>query len=132
MRLDLGDVLPDFVRDSTKENDLLVGFVVTDDTKAMITDIVHPLTGHGVFDDEPNLLVKQEQDQIVEERSLVLLTQLIISATCDEQRTVARQVAHRMTESRSGRLTLGFDRGEFSMYDLSVDDNWLEVSQLVL
>ena len=132
MRLDLGDVLPDFVRDSTEEEDLLVGFVVTDDTKAMIADVVHPLTGHGVFDDEPNLLVKQEQDQIVEERSLVLLTQFIVSATCDEQRTVARQVAHRMAESRSWWLTLGFDGGEFSMHDLSVDDDRLEVSQLVL
>ena len=98
----------------------------------MIADVVHPLTGNGVFDVEPYFLVEQEQGQIVEEWSLVLRAQFIISASCDEQRTISGYVAHGMAKSRSRRLTRGFDGGELSMHDLSVDDDRFEVAQLVL
>ena len=94
----------------------------------MIADVIHPFTCHGVLDNKPDFLIEQEQGQIIEEGSFVLLTQFIISATCDKQCTIAGQVAQGMTKSRRGWLTLGFDRGELSVYDLPVDDDRLEVT----
>ena len=82
--------------------------------------------------DQPDLLIQEEKSQVVEEWSLILLTQFVISATCDQNCLVARQVAHRMTESGRWRLTLGFDSRELSMHHLSVDHDGLKVAQLVL
>ena len=81
---------------------------------------------------QPHLLVQEEKSQVVEEWSLVLLAQFVISATCDQNRLVARQVAHRMTESGRWRLTLGFDSRELAMHHLSVNHDGLKVAQLVL
>ena len=59
------DVLTRIVRDTSENENLFIIFVVTNDTKAVIADVVKPLTLYGVFDIEPDFLVKQENRQIV-------------------------------------------------------------------
>ena len=98
----------------------------------MVSNMVNSITVNRILHIEPDLLVKHEQDQVVQEWCQVGGRQRIVPAASDQNRVVAGQVSHRVSESGHWRCTLCFDRYELSVHNFVIDDDRLEVSQLVL
>ena len=82
---------------------------------------------------QPDFLVEEEQDKVVEERSRVLGAHSVVPTSSDQDGIVAGKVLHRVAESRARRHTPDLGQlSELAVDNLAVDNDWLEVSKLIL
>lgn len=97
----------------------------------MVANIVKLVRVKAVLNPDPHLLVQQEQVNIVQQRRNILLTQRVISATCDDDSGVDGQISHSVAKARAGRLSIGLYRNELSLNDFPIDSHRFEVAKLV-
>ena len=98
----------------------------------MVTQKVHLITIYRVFDIEPHFLIKKEHHYIVQEWYFIWAAQVVVTTSCDTNCAVAWKVAHCMAEARCRRLSLYFELCKLTMYNFSINDDWFEITQLVL
>lgn len=110
-----------FVVNSAENQDLFVRFVICDNGHALIANEVNLFAGNCVLHVEPELLVKQEQVDVVEERSSILLAHLVVSSTDNDQAAVCGQVFHRVTEASNWRRTAHLESCKLSVHHFLVN-----------
>jgi len=98
----------------------------------MVAQVINVVAIDRVLHVEPDLLIKQEHDDVIEERCHVCLTHIIVATTSDANGVTAWQVAHGVAEARNRRLALSLQLCEFTVYHFAIDDDWLKVAQLIL
>lgn len=98
----------------------------------MVAQVINLVAIDRVLHVEPDLLIKQEHDDVIEERCHICLTHIIVATTSDANGVTAWQVAHGVAEARNRRLALSLQLCEFTVYHFAIDDDWLKVAQLIL
>jgi hypothetical protein len=66
--------------DATEDDDLLVSFVVCDDTHRVVADVVKLVAVVGELHANPNFLVKQKEVDIVQQWRDIVLAKGIVAA----------------------------------------------------
>ena len=97
----------------------------------MVANIVKLVRVKAMLNPDPHLLIQQEQVNIIQQRRNILLTQRVISATCDDDSGVDRQISHSVAEARAGRLSIGLYRNELSLNNFPIHSHRFEVAKLV-
>jgi len=97
----------------------------------VVADIFDSVRVVGILHPDPHLLIKQEQVQVIQQRSDVNFAHAVISSTDEQQRVVYRKVAHSVTVPGAWSLASCLDAYEFTMDYLVVYNHGFEVPQLV-
>ena len=91
------------------------------------------LTAGNVLDVNPEFLIEQEYEHIVEERDILRFAFMVISTTCYYQALVDRQIAHRMPCSSTWSDALLSQGNEICSHDfVALDGVQLEKAKFVL
>ena len=97
---------------------------------AVVAESVEPLRGRRVLHADPCLLVEQEQVDIVQEWSVQILADLIVSSSNDNQSLVQRQEGHRVADSSTWWITLLLDFLPLSRHNFSFNTMGFEILEL--
>lgn len=97
----------------------------------MVTNMVQLVRIEGQLHIDPHFLVQQKQVQIVQQRSDRLLTVVIVTTTCNDDRRVDWQVTHCVPGSGAGGSAGSLDIDEVTLYHFTIHCHGLEVLKLV-